>query len=366
MTIEFSCEHCQKILKTSDDKAGRIARCPQCGESIDVPLSGDVASDDGFDRFENSDSENPVSEEVSFLAHSPIREEDGFLAQGNSDCPMCGASVPAGATNCQACGETFQASARSGHWEHRILKVGDVFSRSWELFKTNLGTVIGVHFVAYLLSMVAGFAVLMILTIVGFGGAMLRRQDPEVLIMLGVVFYIVLILFNMVIQYYFMLGVQSFLLKLVRGEHPTFGELFSGGPYLGRMLLCSLVFLLLGTASYLLFVIPGLIFILVFWPYSFLLIDRNLPGIRAFSESRKITKGNLLSMFLIYLVMMAIFLVLYLSMVAMGVGMDQGGGQEFPVILGLMMFGFFATVYLLLIPFFMLVGTVSYAEMTNQ
>ncbi|WP_298868800.1 DUF975 family protein [uncultured Gimesia sp.] len=367
MTIEFSCQQCKKVLKTSDDKAGCRAKCPQCGETIDVPLSEVVASDDGFDGFDKADRESPLSEEESFLANSPVREEASFLAQGNIDCPMCGASIPARDTSCQACGETLQASGKSRHWEHRIIKVGEVLTRSWKLFKTNLGAVIGVHFVAYLLSMIAGFAFLMIVTIVGFGGgAMLIQPDPTVLIILGIIFYIVLILFSMVIQYYFMLGVQSFLLKLVRGEHPTFGELFSGGPYLGRMLLCSLVFMLLGTACYLLFVIPGLIFLLVFWPYSFLLIDQNLPGIRAFSESRKITKGNLLSMFLISLVMMGVFLVPYLSMVAMSVGMDQGGGQGFPVILGLMMFCFFATVYLLLIPFFMLVGTVSYAEMTNQ
>ena len=76
MTIEFSCSHCNKVLKTSDDKAGRRAKCPQCGEPIDVPLPGGVASDDGFDGFDEPASETPVSEEQSFLGESSVREED--------------------------------------------------------------------------------------------------------------------------------------------------------------------------------------------------------------------------------------------------------------------------------------------------
>ena len=151
MTIEFSCSHCNKVLKTSDDKAGRRAKCPQCGEPIDVPLSGGVASDDGFDGFDETERESPVSEEQSFLADSPVREEDSFLAQGNSDCPMCGASVPAGATKCQACGETLQASGRSGHWQPRVINMGDVFSRSWELFKSNLGMCLATCFLAFVI-----------------------------------------------------------------------------------------------------------------------------------------------------------------------------------------------------------------------
>lgn len=367
MTIEFQCQHCDKVLKTSDDKGGRKAKCPQCGEPVDVPLPSDFTkSNDHFHGFDKIDSENPLSEEESFLADSPIQEEDSFLAHGNTDCPMCGASISPGVTICQACGETLQASGGINQWEPRIIKAGEVFSRSWNLFKTNLGKVVGIHVVAYIFSMIAGAAVMLLFFMIGFGGAMLIRPDPNVLIILGIIFYLVFILFSMVIQYYFMLGLQSFLLKLVRGEHPTFGELFSGGPYLARMLLCSLVFMLLGTVCYLFLIIPGLIFILVFWPYSFMLIDRNLPGIDAFTESRKITRGNLLSMFLIYLVMMAVILVPYVSIVAMVGAMDQGGGQELPAIAGLILFGFFGMVYLLLVPFFMLVGTVSYAEMTNQ
>ena len=47
MTIEFSCSHCDKVLKTSDDKAGRRAKCPQCGEAVTVPdPTADVSADD--------------------------------------------------------------------------------------------------------------------------------------------------------------------------------------------------------------------------------------------------------------------------------------------------------------------------------
>ena len=37
MTIEFNCPSCGKLLKTSDEKAGVRAKCPDCGEAIQVP-----------------------------------------------------------------------------------------------------------------------------------------------------------------------------------------------------------------------------------------------------------------------------------------------------------------------------------------
>lgn len=363
LTIEFSCSHCNKVLKTSDDKAGRRAKCPQCGEPIDVPQLTQSAAEpasDGFDAFEEV-----VPEQKSFLAEqtAPVREEESFLSAESIDCPMCGESIPADAKRCRHCGEAIQEEV-SGP---RSIKVGEVFSRAWNLFKANLGQVIGIHVLAYILCVVASFVVLFVISAIGFAGllAIAGKPDPGVMVLSVVIFYIALILVSGVVQLYFMLGVLSFLLKLVRGEQPGFNLIFSGGPYLGRMLLCSIVFFLAYLLGYLCFVIPGLIIALMFWPYPYLLIDRNLPGIDAFTDSRKITKGNLMSLFLIYLSLVGLTLVPYGLILIITIGMEQMAGQM--AILGvLLVLGFMAAIYILLIPFFMLVGTVSYAEMTNQ
>ncbi|QDT90616.1 zinc ribbon domain-containing protein [Gimesia algae] len=375
MTIEFSCSHCNKVLKTSDDKAGRRAKCPQCGEPILVPATDPSAPmDDGFDGFDQLESGTPVPEDQSFLAEGPVREEDSFLAErpvreedsflsGNQmDCPMCGESIPADSKRCQHCGETLQ----KGEWVPRKIKIGEVFSRTWEVYKANLGSIIGIHIIAYVLYAVGATAVFMVLGAIAFAGALVLAQaDPGLMIAGLIAIYILAILLVYSIVFYLMLGVMNYLLKLVKNEYPGIGEIFSGGPFLGRMVLCSIVFILAYSAGLICLIIPGLIVVCMFWPYAYLLIDRDLPGIDAFTESRKVTDGNKLTMFLIYLIMTGITMVPYVLMLATMTGMQQPGGQASALGL-LILFGFVALFYLLLIPFSMLLNTVSYAEMTNQ
>lgn len=43
MPIEFHCPHCDKLLKTQDDKAGWQVNCPGCGGPLTVPNPGGVA-----------------------------------------------------------------------------------------------------------------------------------------------------------------------------------------------------------------------------------------------------------------------------------------------------------------------------------
>lgn len=37
--IRFTCQHCHRTLKVSDDKAGRRGKCPKCGGMVTVPSS---------------------------------------------------------------------------------------------------------------------------------------------------------------------------------------------------------------------------------------------------------------------------------------------------------------------------------------
>ena len=62
MPIEFNCHVCGKLLRTGDEKAGRTATCPGCGEKLTVPgeQAGaadeyDDHSDGGGDEFDDYD-----------------------------------------------------------------------------------------------------------------------------------------------------------------------------------------------------------------------------------------------------------------------------------------------------------------------
>jgi len=338
LTIEFSCSHCNKVLKTSDDKAGRRAKCPQCGEPIDVPQLADAAADQGFEGFDEFNDHVP--EEQSFLAAGPVREADSFLAAENIECPMCGASVSAGAKKCQACGETLKASSRSGtsRWEPRVFSIGEVLSRAWDVYKANLGMALAVPLLGggiYIVgSVVIGIAsaLLGIALTAMVGGDQAQLLQIPVMLVQNVIVYLIL--------FYFQLGGQLAFLKIVRGENPDLSVMFSGGPFLWRMFLCSIIYFILCFLGLLALVIPGIIVGLMFWPFSFILVDRNLPGIASFSEARKATSGNLLNIFGLSLALSGIMILG--TLVTLGIGL------------------------IFLIPFTYMAQTVAYAEMTSQ
>jgi predicted RNA-binding Zn-ribbon protein involved in translation (DUF1610 family) len=103
MTIEFHCPHCDKLLKTADDKAGVGASCPGCGEPVVVPSAAESSAPD---QSFSSQSSRPA-EAGAALASSDSASEaaDG---EATRDCPMCGERIKAAATRCRYCGEDLK------------------------------------------------------------------------------------------------------------------------------------------------------------------------------------------------------------------------------------------------------------------
>jgi DNA-directed RNA polymerase subunit RPC12/RpoP len=94
MTIEFNCHVCGKLLRTSDDKAGRTAKCPGCGEGLLVPQS-----ETDVDDYEDDDVGDSEMDDYDDVPVPPPRSGP------TKPCPMCGEKISAAAARCRFCGE---------------------------------------------------------------------------------------------------------------------------------------------------------------------------------------------------------------------------------------------------------------------
>ena len=109
MAIEFRCTQCGKLLRTADETAGGQARCPECGSVMTIP---------------------PAS----------AAPADAVLADSVSvDRPSAGTTP-------------FGPGQSQGPITPSALEIGDVFGRTWAIFKPNFGMCLIVFIVVPVLS----------------------------------------------------------------------------------------------------------------------------------------------------------------------------------------------------------------------
>ena len=288
MTIEFNCPHCDKVLKTTDDKAGRQAKCPGCGELINIPEAGWEQQDPAF-VSEGADHELP-----------PVPDRSREM----KSCPMCGVETRGDAIRCRSCGEVFKSESRliqgrpSGFREMRPFPPGEVISEAWRIFTEKMGILIGSMFTAVFLT------VLVLSGVSIFAGLGEEIYENGNAIGAFVTWGISVPLAGAALYFcvYILSGYMVLQLKAAREEPIQLIDLFSGGRYVGRMFLNSLLFgclYLLGSVA---FVIPGLLLALMFWPYGYLLVDKNYPGIECLWRSKALTDGNWGSLFFVFII----------------------------------------------------------------
>ncbi|MBF0489807.1 MAG: hypothetical protein HQL15_04225 [Candidatus Omnitrophica bacterium] len=88
------------------------------------------------------------------------------------------------------------------------------------------------------------------------------------------------------------IGFLKAYLKIARDEEPEIAELFSNWRILIPYLLGALCYGLVIMGGFILLIIPGLIFMLMFQFCFYLIIDKGLGPIKALKRSREITKGS--------------------------------------------------------------------------
>jgi DNA-directed RNA polymerase subunit M/transcription elongation factor TFIIS len=271
--IEFSCPTCGKVLKTADDKAGVQAKCPGCGEVVTVPHAS-VQAAGGISTFEESPADDMKT------------------------CPMCGQQIKAAAVKCRYCGEDLSATVAAGERGKitpSIIDAGNVLSRTWEIYKPQMGITIGGFAITWFLGQLAGAPAQIVNILMDPNIGVIDRDLVPVMVLL----FIVLTFASWAVSIYLTLGQSLLMLKIARGEQVEISEVFRGGRFFWRGLGSALLFALMIAGGFIACIVPGIILSLMFFPFMFVLVDQDCGVMDTLKTARSVTRGNLLTIFVL-------------------------------------------------------------------
>jgi uncharacterized membrane protein len=182
----------------------------------------------------------------------------------------------------------------------QIVDAGPVLSYAWKIWSENLLLLVGVTLVVMVLS--TGIS----LASSGIQQALIsQRAEPAVI----VIAWAIGTAASYAVQIYLGIGQLQLILKLLRRQPASFGDLFAGGPRFWPtvgVFVLAMIALFVGFA---LCIIPGIILLLMFWPCYYLVVDNKAGVTDSFSVASTITQGNKGTTFVLWLASIGIMLV---------------------------------------------------------
>ena len=315
MTIEFQCDECQRILRTADDKAGRTARCPQCGKTLTVP----AASEDDFDGAPPPAGLSDFEE----FTQAPPRSQGGQPVP--ITCPMCGEVNDSTTDRCLACGEPLDVpAAERGELP---LTFGAIWNRAWEIWSANLGINLAAAVICFGIAIAVSFVLgiifqMVIIGVIGGAGGAGGVGGQQAL---GVTFGLQFVqnVISWIVTAYLMVGFAQFAIQNVRTENPGLDSLLITGsrifPIMGTMFCYNIIALLflapglavmiggavvleggadeglfftLVVAGMLLYFLGLMLATALFWPVPFMLADRSSHYLQGIADALKMSKKH--------------------------------------------------------------------------
>ncbi len=215
--------------------------------------------------------------------------------------------------------------------------VGDVMSRTWQIYKAQMWICIGVVVFCSLLNLAGQLAM----------GIMDSSVKPNVDPQIYNAIVLIVMVAIMLLQIWIGTGQALFLLRVARGQDASFGDVFRGGPYILTVVLATLAFFLILGGVVALGLIPGGVAMAVasgnpmvgmgiiglgfvvamvgvtflslrLSQYYYLIIDRGAGIMESLRLSLEITRDNMGNIFAI---MASTFLVNLAGLLACGVGL---------------------------------------------
>lgn len=274
MAIQFNCSSCNAVLRVGDESAGKSARCPTCQSIQPIPgPSAPTPSDDPFGAFKSEFNEpqapsaNPYASPVTSHASSNVS---------------------------------------AGGYHPTVVDFGEVFSHAWKAYLPNLGTLLGAVVIAFAVS--AAFVIPSSVL-----NALAERTGRMELMLLSVLLSMV----GNVLSIFIGIGMARLCIAAARFQPTNVGMLFSGGdvflPVLGASILLGIAVVF----GLMLLILPGLILVILLWPYYYFIVDRQCGAIESFSRAFEVGKLNWLTSILIMIVSTALSIA---GMLALGIG----------------------------------------------
>lgn len=116
MPISCECPSCGKRLKAPDSAAGKRAKCPQCGNPVEIPAEKIYDAEEVSDSADDpsaADSAGEYSDNEYGLERRETEDQDESPAEDDRrPCPMCGEMIAPAAVKCRFCGEVFDQKVK--------------------------------------------------------------------------------------------------------------------------------------------------------------------------------------------------------------------------------------------------------------
>jgi|AP45_3_1055517.scaffolds.fasta_scaffold46595_1 hypothetical protein len=201
-----------------------------------------------------------------------------------------------------------------------------IFNQAFEKVKAQPAEAIGYPLVIMAIQMAVHMAINIIMQFamffVAFAGAAASKAHEmlgmAVMIGAGVIIFAVVFVLMMAMQALVQGALNIAWLRLARGQSLKLEHLFEVKRFAKPLIVGSILLPLGVTLGYIFLIIPGIIFMLGCFLYSFVVVDKNLSGVESLKAAWALTDGHKLDLFLLMLLMS---LVNMLGMMACGVGM---------------------------------------------
>ena len=296
MPIQFACTGCGKQLRVDESSAGKRAKCPQCETILQVPNVA-AASDPLA-------AATPPATAVAGGAANPYTPPSVESMSGPT--PIAGGAVG-----------------------NQRVTATQILNYAWEIWKSNLGLLVGVTVFTFAIQMVGSFVNQVL------GAGMGAAGGPNAGIVIA---FIVAQLVAIAVQMFFLIGQMQIVLKLARGQPARFNDLFGGGsrfwPTLGCVMLVYLMFISVGIVMVAVgalganlgaggpvigitmfgFAVAMFVLMLMLWPFMYLVIDDKSKVFSSFSTAAHVTKENRWTTFVMVVMSIGIAMVGFIAL----------------------------------------------------